>query len=118
MRTKEHQRLPEVLQTVSGVRIVRGAGGRYLATGGGRAGYGFTTSRSAGPSGPAPRACYVVIYLDGLRLTTVPSLDDIPVNQIMAMEFYRSASEMPVELNAIGSACGVLAIWTRDGSGK
>lgn len=120
LRTQEHRQLPEILQGISGVRIIRALGGRFLATGGGRA--GVSLGRNQGdPRGDlrqVPRACYATIFLDGVRLAftgTPPNLDDIPIDQIAAMEFYRSASEMPVELNSPGSICGVLAIWTRVG---
>jgi hypothetical protein len=115
LRKQEHRKLPEVLQGVSGARIIRGPGGRYLAIGGGRAGHTRGVSRF--PLNPGiPRACFSDIYLDGAKLGAggePPNLDNIPVSQIAAMEFYRSASEMPVEFNKPGSACGVLAIWTR-----
>jgi len=66
--------------------------------------------------------CEVVVYLDGARIG-IPkwapfNLNDVPVVQIAAMEFYRSASEIPVEFNSPGSMCGVLAIWTRVGGGR
>jgi hypothetical protein len=115
LRKQEHRRLPEVLQRVSGARIIRGPSGRYLAIGGGRAGYTLGVTRR--PLNPGiPRACFSDIYLDGAKLGAggePPNLDNIPVSQIAAMEFYRSASEMPVEFNQTGSVCGVLAIWTR-----
>ncbi len=111
MRTLEHRKLPEVLQGVPRVRIIRGPGGeRYVATSGGG-------SPRQGPLlKGVPSACYVEIYLDGARLSSVGypvNLDDIPVQMIAAMEFYRSVASMPVEFNSPGSSCGVLAIWTR-----
>lgn len=110
LRTLEHRNLADVLQPVSGVRIFRFRGGLYLVTAGGRAG----TTGSAQTNIPDfPKQCYAQVYLDGARLRTPADLNNIPVNQIAAMEFYRSASEIPVELNAQGSMCGVLAVWTR-----
>ncbi len=123
LRTQEYRRLPEVLQSVSGVRIIRARGGRFLATGGGRAGVSLGRNKRdpRGDLNDVPRACYATIFLDGIRLAftgTPPNLDDIPIHQIAAMELYRSASEMPVELNSPGSICGVLAIWTRVGGNR
>ena len=122
LRTKEYQRLPEVLQGVSGVRIVRAMGKRFLATGGGRAGNSPRGGTGGRPIDPRiPRACYAEVYVDGIKLGFAyepPNLDDYPVHQIQAMEFYRSTSEIPVEFNSMGSACGVLAIWTRVGGNK
>ncbi len=109
LRTKEYQRLPELLQLVPGAKIIRVRGRRSLV-----AGRGGGKRTDMDPT--IPQACYTEVYLDGARLSSawLPfNLDDIPVDQIAAMEFYRSAAEIPPELNATGSACGVLAIWTR-----
>ncbi len=120
LRTREHQRLPELLQSVSGVRIIRRNGGRFLATGGGRAGVSFLPQRD--PRGPVPRdACYATILLDGIRMgfnPDPPNLDDLPIHQIEAIELYRSLSEVPIEFLGPGSHCGVLAIWTRVGGNQ
>ncbi len=110
LRTLEHRRLSDVLRSVSGARIVGEGGFSFLTTYGGRAG----VMRGG--------HCEVVVYLDGLRIG-IPrkarfNLNDVPVNQIAAMEFYRSTSEIPVEFNSPGSMCGVLAIWTRVGGGR
>ncbi len=116
LRTLEHRRLPEVLQGISGVRIIRGMGKRFLATGGGRAGSGPRSSGGRPIDPRLPKACYAEIYLDGVRLGFAgepPNLDDMPIHQIAAIELYRSLSEMPVEFGGRGSECGVLAIWTR-----
>ncbi len=109
LRTKEYQRLPELLQGIGAVRIIRAAGGRFLAS-----------ARGSYPKKPldprVPAACYVEVLLDGARLSSVytpANLDDIPIQQIAAMELYRSISELPIEFQWPGSACGVLAIWTR-----
>lgn len=127
LRTKEYQRVPELLQGISGVRIVRANGKRFLATSGGRAGVTFQSLRGliGDPRGvllpSVPKGCYATVFLDGIRLAfngEPPNLDDLSVQQIAAMEFYRSTSEMPAEFNSPGSLCGVLAIWTRVGGGR
>jgi len=109
LRTKEHQQLPELLQGIPAMRIIRANGARYAAS-----------ARGSGGGKPAdpriPRACYLEVYLDGAKPSssyTPPNLDDIPVHQIMAMELYRSQVEVPIELAGPKSGCGVLAIWTR-----
>ncbi len=109
LRTKEYQRLPEVLQGIPAMRIIRANGGRYAASARGSGG-----TRPADPR--MPPACYLQVYLDGARLSgsyTPPNLDDIPVHHIIAMELYRSQVELPIEFAGPGSGCGVLAIWTR-----
>lgn len=118
LRTQEYRRLPEVLQSVTGVRIIRWKGKRFLAVGGGRVTPGSTQPgiQYRSDPDPLPRVCYSLIFLDGMKLafsTEPPNLDDIPVNHLAAIEFYRSTSEMPVEFNQPGATCGVLALWTR-----
>ncbi len=109
LRTLEHRRLPEVLQGIPAMRIIRARGGRYAASARGSGG-----TRPSDPN--IPRACYLQVYLDGARLSgsyTPPNLDDIPVHHIVAMELYRSQVELPIEFAGPESGCGVLAIWTR-----
>ncbi len=123
LRTLEHRRLAEVLQGVPGARIIRWKGKRFVAVGGGRILPGSTQPgtiqyepRPRPDPDPLPKVCYSLVFLDGVKLafsTEPPNLDDIPVNQLAAIEFYRSASEMPVEFNQPGANCGVLALWTR-----
>jgi hypothetical protein len=122
LRTLEHRRLADVMQGVPGVRIIRWKGKRFVAVGGGRTLPGSTQpgiagSRSRRPEpDPLPKVCYSLIFLDGAKLAfsdQPPNLDEIPVNQLAAIEFYRSASEMPAEFNQQGATCGVLALWTR-----
>ncbi len=131
LRTKEHQRLSSVLQSVSGAQLVRWRGKTYLATRGGRAGVtmprprglldtrGSLSLKGGQSEYDPPLACYVSIYLDGARLAFIgepPNLDDLQVQQMAALEFYRSTSELPAEFNAPDNMCGVLAIWTRVGT--
>ncbi len=116
LRTQDYRRLPEVLQGIPFVRIIRGQGGRYLATskGGGR--------RRGVPRAPGvPAACYVEVYVDGARLSSVytpVNLDDIPVHHILSMELYRSVAETPIEFQGPDAGCGVLEIWTQVGGNR
>ncbi|MCH7489200.1 MAG: hypothetical protein IID05_00770 [Gemmatimonadetes bacterium] len=54
----------------------------------------------------------VQVYIDGVRANGV-NLDAYPPSRIQAMEVYTRPSQMPPEFNAIGSVCGVVAIWTK-----
>lgn len=118
MRTQEYRKLPEVLQGIPGVRIIRYRGGRYLANARSNAQRFIDPRLASGRRGDdlPPRACYVTIYLDGAPMSTMPlppSLDDFSVVQIAAMEYYSSTAQIPSELKAGDSTCGVLVIWTR-----
>ncbi len=117
LRQQEHNRLPDVLARVSTVRAVRFADGRgrAIATARGRT----SLSRRGGPGREIPNACYMAVFLDGALIyktgsfASPPNLDDFPVQQIAAIEIYRSPAQMPPELNVTGADCGAVAIWTR-----
>ena len=40
--------------------------------------------------------------------------NNYPTTNLEGVEIYRSANEAPAEYN-MGNACGVVALWTRDG---
>jgi hypothetical protein len=57
------------------------------------------------------------IYLDGARYMVGPSgIDAIDSETVAAIEVYSSAAQVPVEFGGLNARCGVVAIWTRDGS--
>jgi hypothetical protein len=66
-----------------------------------------------------PVECWALVYLDGVlqngtREPTEPfDLKRIPPERIDRMEFYAGAAETPAQYSRMGSACGVLVIWTR-----
>lgn len=59
--------------------------------------------------------CPPLLYVDG---THHPGLrfDDLTTEDILALEIYRGASETPPRFKRRSSYCGVLVVWTRDGS--
>lgn len=66
-------------------------------------------------------ACFPAIYLDG-RVFWIPpqppgppDVDQFRSDEFEAIEIYRGPAGLPVELNALGSSCGVIALWTRAG---
>jgi len=53
---------------------------------------------------------------EGIRLDQDFALDRLGMlapTDILGVEVYRSAGQMPPEFNATGSSCGVIAFWTR-----
>ncbi len=67
-----------------------------------------------------PSACFPAIYLDGLAFWTPgtpgpPDVDQFRSDEFEAIEIYRGPAGVPPELNALGSSCGVIALWTRAG---
>lgn len=58
--------------------------------------------------------CPPAIYLDGVYQAGM-QLDDIPPEDLGAVELYRRETETPVEFMRSRSTCGAIVIWTPDG---
>ena len=63
--------------------------------------------------------CEVTYYIDG---SYVPSgtfhMDDMSPTMVEAVEVYRGPSETPARFRQRDSACGIIAIWTREPPAK
>jgi hypothetical protein len=60
--------------------------------------------------------CPPLVFLDRHYLGNTNSVNlnmDIPLVDVIAVEAHQSIGAMPVEFNRRGSACGVIAFWTR-----
>ena len=63
-------------------------------------------------------ACYMSVYVDGVRIWA-PGTDDPPDfdrlrnNQYEGVEVYRGPSELPTQYQETGAACGAILLWTR-----
>lgn len=63
--------------------------------------------------------CYMAVWLDGIRIFPPgdpPDLSEYRVADLTGVEIYPGVAETPVELNAIGSTCGTIALWTKMGT--
>jgi hypothetical protein len=59
--------------------------------------------------------CPPAVYLDGVYQSGLQP-DDIPREDLGAMELYRGATDTPVEfMHTTGRTCGAVVIWTPDG---
>jgi len=99
LRLKEYQRTHEILRDI-GVRTVRDRLGRWVLV-----------------SGRAAGTCIGQIWVDGVRLSQSAApldVDDISIETLAGVEFYRGAAETPPEFNTSGATCGTLVLWTRD----
>lgn len=105
------RQVTDVLRRVPGMRIQTGSG----AFGGSQTAQSGRNISSAGS-----RTCPMAYYLNG---TPFPLSNDVPINhyvtpdEVVAMEVYTGASQIPAEFNSTGSTsrCGVVVIWTRSG---
>lgn len=61
--------------------------------------------------------CQPTYYVDG-TVSHNFHLDDMNRDDILAMEVYRGASEVPPRFRFRGGTCGVIVVWTREGRGR
>jgi hypothetical protein len=86
----------DVLRMVPGVAVGTGPGGNRVV---------FTRTSS--------RRCVATMYIHGSPFSG--QIDDIPVDDIEAIEVYVGVSEIPPELDRGGrNVCAVINVWTRD----
>jgi hypothetical protein len=63
-------------------------------------------------------ACYAQVYVDGVlqnkqRPTEPFDMNTLSPRDLVGVEWYASASQVPAEYSSLNSPCGVLAVWTR-----
>lgn len=91
-------RVSDVLTRVAGVSLRRsGPGGTSAVS---LRGQGLSTT------------CPLAVYVDGLRMSVPYDLDQIPPDQIDAMEIYRGV-RTPIQYQSVSNGCGVILFWTR-----
>lgn len=111
-------RSSDLLRTVTGVKVVQGESGfdkpaiimgrNAVLTRGGRANQPQLAND-----------CHVSYYVDG---SWVPPgtfhMDDLSPLMLEAVEVYRGPAEIPVRFRQRETACGVIALWTREPPAK
>jgi outer membrane receptor protein involved in Fe transport len=98
--------MSDLFRRIPGVRVVR-YDGRYNDSYALEMARGAQTMRGGGQ-------CPVIYYFDGVQRQLSPlGLDEIRPRDIEAIEIYRGSGALPPQFRAAGSACGVVAIWTR-----
>jgi len=71
---------------------------------------------------PSVDACWVSVFVDGVRIydrgsdkdTPPPDLSRLHTRDYDGIEFYSGGASVPVEYNTTGGGCGVLPLWTRE----
>ncbi len=66
--------------------------------------------------GASGRRCPPAVYLDGVYQAGM-QIDDLPKEDMGAVELYKRGTETPMEFMRVGSTCGAIVIWTPDGPG-
>ena len=102
------RRTTDILHRMRGIRVNPGFGALEWI---------ITTSRGAGRGGMvANRICFPLIFVDRQYIGTAGTVNidqQIPVENIEAVEAHTSTAGLPPIYNRRGSVCGVLAFWTR-----
>ena len=71
---------------------------------------------------PSVDACWVSVFVDGVRIydrgsnkdTPPPDLTRLHTRDYDGVEFYSGGATVPAEYNTTGGGCGVLLLWTRE----
>jgi hypothetical protein len=102
---------------IPGIRIARGAGTYISSTRKCGSGPAILTCRGAAVQ------CPPAMYVDGILVYNAavqtdprlrPDLNEMPVKQFAAAEFYGGGATIPAQYNQTGNDCGVLLLWTRE----
>ncbi len=135
LEARSGSRLEEIL-VASGLTVshylhspenkARGLGGTVADPSSGLIPIPLVSARQAGL-----RQCYSSIYLNGARVVTGDQLHDslrvemalersfdifqLRPEEIEAIEIYRGPAQVPAEFGGVGSDCGVVALWSREG---
>ena len=125
---REHDTVSGMLRSIAGVRMVRRptdcGDGYSAATGRGIAAVELSKSTTppatCGGGTPLPAACYMSIYVDGVRLWAPgtpdpPDFEKMRNNHYEGIEVYRGPAELPIQYQGTGAACGAILLWTRVG---
>lgn len=99
---RKPRRTTDLLHMVPGVHIIPRFGGSAI--------------QMRGSGVRIRETCEVKVLLDGLVFKWgATTLDDIPVDDIEAIEVFRNLAEIPPEFGGPDALCGVVAVWTRRG---
>ncbi len=127
LQAAEHSTLSDFFAKIGGLRLIRRpqrcGGGFALASGRGPpvSSAEWMACFGGSPRDPTtafPPACYLTIYIDGLRVwawggNEPPDLNNHTIVSLQAIEIYRGPAELPSELQATGSSCGAVVLWTK-----
>jgi hypothetical protein len=76
----------------------------------------FALSHREGAN-PSLGACPMTVYLDNVPLPTPFNLDLLPApKDLGGIEVYSGAATIPPQFSGFDRGCGVILVWTRDGS--
>lgn len=76
----------------------------------------FALSNREGAN-PTLGACPMAVFVDRVPMPTPFNLDLLPSpRELAGIEVYSGSATIPPQFNAMNNGCGVILVWTRDGS--
>jgi hypothetical protein len=116
-----NRQLGEIMSSVPGLRVARGAGGVAWITGtrGSGSTKGFPEPSEMDKRRGARKACYSTVMLDGVyvynggRSEQLFDVNSIQASSISGIEYYAGASTTPLKFRGADTGCGLLIIWTK-----
>ena len=62
-------------------------------------------------------SCPMAVVIDGFQMPSPYDLEELPSpKEIMGIEVYSGNATIPVQFARWNSGCGLILVWTRDGS--
>jgi hypothetical protein len=103
-------RATELLRTFGSVNVVAAQQGSRTAS---APIYWAVSRRLTGWKG----ACYIPVLIDEVPMPTPYDLEELPpAKELMGIEVYASSASVPIQYAKFGAACGLIIVWTKDGS--
>jgi carboxypeptidase family protein len=102
-------RATELLRTFSTINVVAPLGSRSAS-----APVYYAMSRREGGSF---NSCPMAVVVDGFQMPLPYDLEELPApKEIMGIEVYSGNATIPVQFARWNSGCGLIMVWTKDGS--
>lgn len=108
LRKNDNRRMTALVRQFPNVRIICPRTGRRLGEC-----FAATNRQLSRHAILGGSPCVIDLYIDGVR-STDDDLEKLNVNLFAGVEFYSGAATIPPQFNGTGSACGVIALWTRE----
>jgi hypothetical protein len=114
-------RTGDLIQRLSGTRIVRGRGMQacVVSARGSPSPSGNSFLASCGGKTIARTLCPVAVYLDGIPVyrggggQDLFDVNSVQPSELVGVEFYAGPAQTPVEFNATSGTCATLLLWTK-----
>lgn len=88
------------------------------STGGEEIYYPVSRRATGGMTSTGQAACFMTVYVDNVPMPAPFNLDLLPSpRELAGIEVYAGNATMPIQYATMGSSCGIILVWTKDGFG-